>query len=94
MAKGDQGSNVTNPPLPLPRGQGSLKSYSPTQLHFLMRLSHLQKQRRETLNVLDSSDWRMRLIHKGLYSTYRDCVELGVGDEARLLMAPQSLERS
>lgn len=94
MAKSEQGSHVTNMPLPLPRGQGNLKSYSPTQLHFLMRLSHLQKQRRETVNVLDATDWRMRLIHKGLYSTYRDCEDLGVGEEARLLMAPQSPERS
>ena len=94
MAKSEQGSNVGNVPLPLPRGSGSLRSYSPTQLHFLMRLSHLQKQRRETVNVLDASDWRMRLIHKGLYSTYRDCVELGVGDEAKMLMSPQTTERS
>ena len=29
----------------LPQGAGSnLKSYSPTQLHFLMRLPHLQRQ--------------------------------------------------
>ena len=31
----------------------SLKSYSPTQLFFLMRLSYLQRQRRECVNVLD-----------------------------------------
>jgi hypothetical protein len=36
----------------------------------------------------------MRLINKSLYSTYRDCEELGVGDEARLLMAQQAPERS
>ena len=79
----------------LPQGAGSnLKSYSPTQLHFLMRLSHLQRQRRDTMNVLDASDWKMRLINKSLYSTYRDCEELGVGDEARLLMAQQAPERS
>ena len=47
----------------LPQGAGSnLKSYSPTQLHFLMRLSHLQKQRRETVNVFETNDWRVRLI--------------------------------
>jgi hypothetical protein len=79
----------------LPQGAGSnLKSYSPTQLHFLMRLSHLQRQRRDTANVFDSTDWRVRLINKSLYSTYRDCEELGVGEEAKLLMAQQSPERS
>ena len=79
----------------LPQGAGSnLKSYPPTQLHFLMRLSHLQKQRRETVNVFETTDWRVRLINKSLYSTYRDCEELGVGEEAKLLMAQQSPERS
>ena len=95
MAKSEQGVNPPNIPLPLPRGTGNnLKSYSPTQLHFLMRLSHLQRQRRDILNVLEQGDWRIRLIHKALYSTYRDCDELGVGEEAKLLMAPPNPERS
>jgi hypothetical protein len=68
-------SNARNILPRLPQGAGSnLKSYSPTQLHFLMRLSHLQRQ--------------------ALYSTYRDCEDLGVGEEARLLMAQQAPERS
>lgn len=91
-------SGSTNPsslPLRLPQGSAAgLKSYSPTQLHFLMQLSHLQKQRRETVNVLEQTDWRMRLINKALYSTFCDCEELGVGQEARLLMAQQGPERS
>jgi hypothetical protein len=65
------------------------KSYTPLQLFFLWRLSFLQKQRREFTNVLDANDWRMRCLHKALYSTYRDCVEQGVGDEAKLLIAQQ-----
>jgi hypothetical protein len=64
----------------------SLKSYSPTQLFFLMRLSYLQRQRRECVNVLENADWRMRLLNKALYSTYQDCVEAGVGTEAKLLL--------
>ncbi len=64
----------------------SLKSYSPTQLFFLMRLSYLQRQRRECVNVLENSDWRMRLLNKALYSTYQDCVAAGVGNEAKLLL--------
>ncbi len=67
----------------------SLKSYSPTQLFFLMRLSYLQRQRRECINVLDTQDWRMRLLNKALYSTFQDCGEAGVGDEAKLLLGQQ-----
>ena len=78
----------------------SLKSYSPTQLFFLMRLSYLQRQRRECVNVLDNSDWRMRLLNtshwkfkllnKALYSTYQDCVSAGVSGEAKLLLGQHS----
>lgn len=63
-----------------------LKSYSPTQLFFLMRLSYLQRQRRECSNVLDGQDWRMRLLNKALYSTFQDCGTAGVGEEAKLLL--------
>src|SRR3977135_36991 len=88
-------SNARNILPRLPQGAGSnLKSYSPTQLHFLMRLSHLQRQRRDMVNVADGGDWHMRLVNKALYSTYRDCEDLGVGEEARLLMAQQAPERS
>ncbi len=67
----------------------SLKSYAPTQLFFLMRLSYLQRQRRECANVLDGNDYRMRLLHKALYSTFQDCVNEGVGEEAKLLIGQQ-----
>ena len=89
-------SNARNILPRLPQGAGSnLKSYSPTQLHFLMRLSHLQRQRRDMVNVADGNDWHMRLVNKALYSTFRDCEELGMGEEARLLMAQQQApERS
>lgn len=93
--RAEQGTNTPSLPLRLPQGSGAnLKSYSPTQLFFLMRLSYLQKQLRETVNVLERGDWHMRLLHKALYSTYRDCLEQGVGDEAKLLMTQQSPERS
>jgi hypothetical protein len=51
-----------------------------------MRLSYLQRQRRECVNVLDNNDWRMRLLNKALYSTYQDCVSAGVASEAKLLL--------
>jgi hypothetical protein len=63
-----------------------LRSYSPTQLFFLMRLSYLQRQRRECTNVLEGHDWRMRLLNKALYSTFQDCATEGVGEEAKLLL--------
>ena len=83
-----------NLPLGLPQGTGpNLKSYSPTQLFFLMRLSYLQRQRRETQNLFDANAWQTRLINKALYSTFRDCEEQGVGQEAKLLMTQQGTDQ-
>ena len=70
-------------------GVNGLKSYSPVQLFFLMRLSYLQRQRRECINVIDPQDWRMRVLNKALYSTFQDCEREGVGGEAKTLLQQQ-----
>ncbi|MBM2811273.1 MAG: hypothetical protein HW416_2032 [Chloroflexi bacterium] len=69
---------------------GGLRSYSPTQLFFLTRLSWLIRQRRELINTLDETDGRQKLLNKALYSTFLDCQEEGVGDEAKSLLAQQN----
>ncbi len=69
---------------------GGLRSYTPTQLFFMTRLSWLIRQRRELINTLDASDWRRRLLDKALYSTFMDCNREGVGDEAKSLLAQQA----
>ncbi|MBI4212929.1 MAG: hypothetical protein HY534_01350 [Chloroflexi bacterium] len=69
---------------------GGLRSYSPTQLFFLTRLSWLIRQRRELINTLDVSDYRAKLLNKALYSSFLDCVEEGVGDDAKNLLAQQN----
>jgi len=40
---------------------------------------------RDILPKLDSSDFRVKLTLKALYSTYQDLQELGLEEEARLL---------
>jgi hypothetical protein len=77
-------------PVGTPVQGGGLRSYSPTQLFFLTRLSWLIRQRRELINTLDVNDWRLKLLNKALYSTFLDCQEEGVGDEAKSLLAQQN----
>jgi hypothetical protein len=60
-------------------------AFTDLQVFFVERLAWLLKQRRECVNVLSPGHWQMRLIHKALYSTYRDCVETGVEDSANEL---------
>jgi hypothetical protein len=91
MRSGDPGNtNVGADPA---AGSG-LKSYSPLQLFFLMRLSYLVRRRKEERDSLDSAHWKSRLLNKALYSTYCDSVSEGVGDEARALLGLQSDQKN
>jgi len=67
------------------RDGGGVRPYSPVQLLFLLRLARLLRQRQEYLNVVSPDDWRMRLLNKAIYSTYCDCLEQGIGDDAKAL---------
>ncbi len=66
-------------------GSANLPAYTPLQLHSLMRLRDLLRKREEVGDSLKSGDWRLRLLDKAIYSTYRDCLELGVGNDAKAL---------
>ncbi|MGH2461732.1 MAG: hypothetical protein ACRDIY_23000 [Chloroflexota bacterium] len=56
------------------------------QTLFLHRFEVLLTKRHQHAGRLPPEDWRMRLIAKALYSTYRDCLELSVGDDAREIL--------
>jgi hypothetical protein len=67
--------------------------YTVMQAHFLDRLERLLRLR----NAADSrlEPWQARLLVRAIYSTYRDCLELGLADQARSILhgeesAPQS----
>jgi hypothetical protein len=64
---------------------------SPEQVLFLQRLENLVLKRQQFAPRAAPGDWRMRLIDKAMYSTYQDCLGLGVGDEARAIL--QRLQR-
>lgn len=67
--------------------QSRIKPYSEVQLFFLLRLERLLRVRREHMALSASSDWWAKLLNKAIYSTYCDCIELGVGEDARNLFA-------
>ena len=54
------------------------------QRMFLLRLRRLIWLRRSCVGQLDDSV--LRVLDKSIYSTYCDCLELEVGDEARKLL--------
>ena len=67
--------------------QARIKPYSEVQLFFLLRLERLLRVRREHTALATSNDWWAKLLSKAIYSTYCDCIELGVGEDARSLFA-------
>ncbi len=56
------------------------KAYTPVQMHFLSRLQRLGDIRDE---ASDSDALTVKLVGRGIYSIYRECIDAGVGDEAR-----------
>ena len=67
------------------REGAELTAYSPLQLLFLTRLSDLLRLRHDCVKLVSEDNWRIRLLNKALYSTYRDCVAQGVEMEASAL---------
>ena len=63
----------------------TLSSYEPLQQHALTRFGRLKMLQRDVLPKLDTSDYRVKLTLKALYSTYQDLRDLGLEEEARLL---------
>jgi len=63
----------------------ALSSYRPLQQFSLTRYGRLKMLQRDVLPKLDSSDYRVRLTLKALYSTFQDLQDLGLEQEARLL---------
>jgi len=68
----------------------ALSSYSPLQQFSLTRYGRLKMLQRDVLPKLDSSDYRVRLTLKALYSTFQDLHDLGLEEEARLLTEQNS----
>jgi hypothetical protein len=54
------------------------------QRFFLTRLENLVARRRVPDPTRER--WQSKLIDHAIYSTYRDCVDLGLSDEARTVL--------
>lgn len=66
-------------------GRASARTFSPFQALFLIRLNRLLNLRQEAVNRQSDDEWRLKLLSKSIYSTFCDCVELGVAEDARTL---------
>jgi hypothetical protein len=61
------------------------------QRFFLARIDRMLRLQEEYEALLRPEDWENRLLTKATYSTYCDCVQLGVGAEARERLAAKGM---
>jgi hypothetical protein len=62
------------------------------QTHFLERLTRLKEIRNEAARSLGNQ--QRRLLNHALYSTYWDCAELGMKDDAQRLLGMKETAHS
>ena len=71
-------------------GEGLSADY--LQRFFLARLRQLVALRREQQPRLEDGGPELRLLDKAVYSTFCDCLDLGVGDEARAALKNEEVQ--
>lgn len=68
-------------------------SYSPAQRHFLLRFNGLFKAREESKPYELPEELQKKLFDRAVYSTLLDCLEQGVGDDAKKILHFQEVVR-
>ena len=62
--------------------QQELRSYTELQRYYLLRIKRLQALLNEEVVDAPEQEFTRRLLTRGIYGTYRECVDEGIGDEA------------
>ncbi len=62
------------------------------QHFFLVRLQHLVNIRQEKGSLPETGTSNLRLLDKAVYSTFCDCLDLGVGKEARAVLKHEEID--
>jgi len=65
---------------------GAAQQLTKLQDHFLDRLQHFLKRKAEVQQVPRSDSRILKALDKAVYSTYLDCVEQGLGEDAKALL--------
>lgn len=60
----------------------AVRGYTELQCHYLLRIKRLQALLNEEMVYAPAQEFTRRLLVRGIYGTYRECVDQGIGDEA------------
>ena len=64
----------------------SIGAYTPLQMYFLARLQRLDQVKRKLESMSEQDPFMQKLVGRGRIATYRECIDEGVGAEARHLL--------
>ena len=62
-------------------------AHTPVQDQLLERLDALETMRREMDLTHNGDELKRRLVGRGIYALLRECIDSGVGDEAREILS-------
>ena len=68
--------------------------FTPLQAHYLMRLLRLDAMRRNSSGSLDQAPMARRLLQRAIYSTWRDCSDQGIEEEAWSVLQAETAKPS
>lgn len=63
-----------------------IKGYTPLQMFFLLRLERLVEMRQACRTQVTGQKWLADAVSRAIYSTLRDAIEQGVGEEAKAIL--------
>ena len=66
-----------------------LQVNTPEQMYFLGRLESLMAIKSSDKDDSSQEKWLENAVGRAIYSTLRDCIEMGVGEEAKMLVRRQ-----
>ena len=66
--------------------QGQVRTHTPLQAHFLLRLQQLSDLRQRVEHSPVQDPFTRKLLGRGIFATYHECLDSGVGDEAREIL--------
>lgn len=73
------------------RSGSKMNSVKYQRRFFLARLRRLVAARHQHGSLEDAGSPNLRLLDKAVYSTFCDCLDLGVGEEARTILRHEHL---
>ena len=66
-----------------------LEVYTPVQLHFLGRLERLISIKNSYRDHPSKDKWLEQAVDRCIYTFLRDCIEQGIGEEAKAMLRRQ-----